>query len=104
MSEHKLPFKYSDPEGKGYCDALMPSECRRGADCKGLFKCATGEVVRVEWLGTFRNERGESQEWLERIAQNLYDWTFERVQSHWIARLGKVEGWYDKLRLRKVEQ
>ena len=37
MSEHKLPLKYSDPEGKGYCDALMPSECRRGSDAKGLF-------------------------------------------------------------------
>ena len=56
----------------------------------------------MEWLGTFRNERGESQEWLERIAQNLYGWTFERVQSHWIARLGKVEGFWDKIRLRKV--
>ena len=50
----------------------------------------------------FRNERGESQEWLERIAQNLYGWTFERVQSHWIARLGKVEGFFDKIRMRKV--
>lgn len=103
MSEHKLPLKYSDPEGKGYCDALMPSECRRGADCKGLFKCATGEIVRVEWLGVFRNERGESQEQLDWFSQCLYGWTFERVKSHWIARLGKVEGWYDKVRLRKVE-
>jgi hypothetical protein len=103
MSEHKFPLKYSDPEGKGYCDALMPSECRRGADCKGLFKCATGEIVRVEWLGVFRNERGESQEHLEWISQCLYGWTFERVQSHWIARLGKVEGFWDKIRMREVE-
>lgn len=101
--EHKLPLKYSDPEGKGYCDALMPSECRRSSNAKGLFKCATGEVVRVEWLGVFRNELNESQEWLERIAQDLYGWTFERVQSQWIARLGKVEGWWDKVRMRKVE-
>ena len=101
--EFKLPLKYSDPESKGYCDALMPSECRYETDCKGLFKCATGEVVRVEWLGVFRNERGESQEQLEWISQLLYDWTFDRVQSHWIARLGKVEGYWDKVRLRKVE-
>lgn len=99
-----LPLKYSDPEGKGYCDALMPSECRRGSDAKGLFKCATGEVVRVEWLGVFKNECGESKELLERIAQDLYGWTFERVRSNWIARLGKVEGCFGKIRMRKVEK
>ena len=103
MSEFKFPLKYSDPEGKGYCDALMPSECRRGSDAKGLFKCATGEVVSVEWLGVFKNECGESKEILERIAQNLYGWTFERVRRNWIARLGRVEGCFDKIRMRKVE-
>jgi hypothetical protein len=103
MSEHKLPLKYSDPEGKGYCDALMPSECRRGADCNGLFKCATGEVVKIHWCGTFNNERGWSEKDLENMSQRLYNWTFARVRSNWIARLGKVEDWWDLIKLYKVE-
>lgn len=81
---------------------LLPCEVTQGR-MNRLLKCVGGEVVRVEWLGTFRNERGESQEQLEWIAQNLYGWTFERVQSQWIARLCKVEGFWDKIRLRKVE-
>ena len=81
---------------------LLPCEITQGR-MNRLLRCVGGEVVCVEWLGTFRNERGESQEQLEWISQCLYGWTFERVQSHWIARLGKVEGFWDKVRLRKVE-
>ena len=99
----KLPLKYSDKEGKGYCDALMPSQCRIGSDNKCLFQCSSGEIVKVEWLGVFRNEKGESQEQLEWISQCLYGKSFEWVQSQWYARLRTLDGWWDKLRCRKVD-
>lgn len=98
----KLPLKYSDKEGKGYCDALMPSQCRIGCDDKGLFQCSSGEIVKVEWRGVFRNEKGESREQLEWIAQDLYGKSFEWVQSQWYARLGKLDGFWDKIRMRKI--
>lgn len=82
---------------------LLPCEITQGR-MNRLLRCVGGEVVYAEWLGVFRNERGESQEQLEWISQYLYGWTFERVQSHWIARLGKVEGFWDKVRIRKVEK
>lgn len=99
----RLPLKYSDKEGKGYCDALMPSQCRYGSDAKGLFQCSSGEIVKVEWLGVFRNEKGECQEQLEWISQCLYGKSFEWVQSQWYARLRTLDGWWDKIRLRKVD-
>ena len=98
----RLPLKYSDKENKGYCDALIPSQCRIGCDDKGVFECIGGERVRVEWLGVFRNEKGESQPQLEWIAQNLYGWTFERIEAQWYARLHKLDGWWEKIRLRKI--
>jgi hypothetical protein len=68
------------------------------ADVKNMPTCdcvsAMAQTIR---------QRVKKEEWLERIAQDLYGWTFDRVQSHWIARLGKVEGFWDKIRLRKVE-
>lgn len=103
MSEFKLPLKYSDPEGKGYCEALTPSECRIGSDAKGLFKCATGEVVKIHWCGTFNNEKGWCEDDLENLSQRLYNWTFSRVRSIWIARLGKVDDWWDWIKMYKVE-
>lgn len=99
----KLPLKYTDPQGKGYCEALMPCECRRGADDKGLFQCSTGEVVKIRWCGTFNNEKGWCDKDLEDLSQNLYGWSFPRVRSSWIARLGKVEGYFDWVKLYRVE-
>lgn len=102
---NKLPLKYNDNDGKGYCEALMPSQCRRGCDIKGTFECLGGEVVKVEWLGTFNNEGGESRGVLELICDHLYGWDFERVRSNWIARLGtnvRFEELFDFIRMRKV--
>lgn len=98
----RLPLRYGDKENKGYCDALMPSQCRYGSDWNGLFECASGEIVNVEWLGVFRNDKGESQSQLEHIAQDFYGWTFERVEAQWYARLHKLDGFYDKIRMRKI--
>lgn len=98
----KLPLRYNDKDDKGYCDALMPSQCRYGCNANDVFECMGGERVRVEWVGTFGNENGESKEWLDRIAQYLYGWTFEQVETQWYARLGKLDGWWDEIRIRKV--
>lgn len=97
-----LPLRFRD-DGKGKCDALMPSQCRVGCDVNGVFECMGGERVRVEWIGVYRNEKGESARELENLAQRLYGWSFARLQSTWIARLGKVDGWWDLLKLVKVE-
>ena len=101
--EHKLPLKYSDPEGKGYCDALIPSECLQGANYKGLFRCSSGEIVTLKDCGTFNNTRGECDRQLDFLCQKMYNWTFSRVRSNWIARLGKVEDWWEHIKLYKVE-
>lgn len=97
-----LPLRFRD-DGEGKCVALMPSQCRAGCDDKGIFECLGGERVRVEWHGIYRNEKGESERELESLAQRLYGWSFARLQSTWIARLGKIDGWWDLLRLVKVE-
>lgn len=102
---NKLPLRYNDSEGMGFCEALLPSQCRRGCDDNGILECIGGERVRVEWLGTFNNNGGESSGVLELICQMLYGWSFERVRSNWIARLGsnvKFEECYDFIRMRKV--
>lgn len=98
----RLPLKYSDPEGKGYCDALMPSQCRVGCDDKVVFECIGGDRVHIKWLGTFNNSDGACNEDLDRIAQNLYGWSFSRLNSVWYGRLGKFDGWYDLIKMEKV--
>lgn len=100
---NSLPLKYSDSKGKGYCEALIPSECCRGADVNGLFRCTTGDIVRVKWCGSFNNEKGMSDGDLEEISRRLYKWTFARVRSEWIARLDKVEDRWDWIKMYKVE-
>ena len=97
-----LPLRFRD-DGEGKCEALMPSQCRTGCDIQGVFQCASGETVKVEWIGVYRNEKGESEKWLEGIAQRLYGWSFARLQSTWIARLGKIDGWWDWIRMEKVK-
>lgn len=96
-----LPLRFKD-DGTGHCQALMPSQCREGCEVKGLFKCASGEIVKVEWCGVYRNEKDACEKDLERIAQNLYGWSFARVSSTWIARLGKVDVWWDWLKMEKL--
>ena len=103
MKAFKIPLKYSDTECKGYCEALMPVECRIGADWNGLFQCSTGENVKIRWVSTFNNEDGWFEEELDSISQRLYNWSFSRVRSSWIARLGRVEGYWDLIKLYKVE-
>lgn len=100
-SVHQLPLKFRD-DGSGKCEHLMPSQCSRGVDFDGLFRCTSGEVVKVHWCGTFNNEKGLCENDLERHSQRLYNWSFSRVRSHWIARLGKVEGYFDWVKLYKV--
>ena len=100
--ENRLPLRYSDPDGKGYCEALMPSECFRGVEFTDKFRCNSGEIVRVHWCGTYNNEKGWCDNDLERLSQSLYGWSFARVRSSWIARLGKVEGYWYWIKLYKV--
>lgn len=101
-----LPLAYHDKEGKGYCDALMPSQCRYNSDARGLFMCSNGELVKVEWRAVFRNEHDCCRNDLEVRSQNLYSWSFSRVRSTWIARLGSSfvdDGCWDVIRMVKVK-
>lgn len=103
---YPLPIRYNDKDNNGYCKALMPSQCRRGCNYKGVFKCLSGEKVKVEWLGVFINDHDASVEQLNHICETLYDWTFERVKSNWVARLGIhtiLEDCWDYIRIRKYE-
>ena len=97
-----LPIKYNDTEGRGYCKALMPSQCRELLGDSDLCRCSSGELVRVTWLGTFDNSRGACDEDLEHIAQSLYGWSFSRLNSVWYGRLGKLDGWYDLIKMEKL--
>ena len=95
---YSIPLYYSDKDGKGYCDALIPSETRKGCDAKGVYKCLGGELVTVEWLSVMDNTKGHYDETLDFISQDLYSMPFSRVKSLWFARLGDVEGYWDKIR------
>ena len=97
---YPLPLHYIDKEGKGYCDALMPSQCRIGCDARGVYKCLGGELVRVEWLRVCDNTRGEYERLLNSITEGLYGLPMRNVRSIWFARLHKVEEYWDKVRLR----
>ena len=97
---YSLPLRYIDKEGKGYCDALMPSQCRIGCDARGVYKCLGGELVSVEWLRVCDNTRGEYEDSLNSIAEDLYGLSMPNVRSMWFARLRKVEEYWDKVRLR----
>lgn len=98
----RLPIRYSDSANKGYCEALIPCECRRKANVDELFKCATGEVVRMQLCGTFNNEDGRCDKDLNLLSQRLYNWDLSRVKSNWIARLGEVDNKWDWVKLYKV--
>lgn len=98
---NNLPLRFKD-DGTGMCEHLIPSQCRHGMNQDGLFMCSNGVVVKAHWCGTFNNEKGWCEKDLERHSQRLYGWTFSRVRSHWIARLGKVEDWWDRIKLYKV--
>ena len=82
---------------------LLPCEVTQGR-MNRLLRCVGGEVVYLRWCGTFRNECGESQSQLDDTCQRLYSWAFARVRSNWIARLEKVDDWWDLVELVKVEK
>lgn len=104
MRENKLPLKYRDHDGKGYCDALMPSKCRYGSDTKGLFQCLTGEIVKVKWMGTMRNSKKECEDDLQKLSQKLYGLNFSYVRSIWYGRINCFEDTWDWIRMYKVEK
>ena len=99
---YSIPLRYIDKEGNGYCDALIPSEVRANCSADGVYRCLGGELVRVEWLRVCDNTRGEYDDVLDSISKDLYGLPFTNVRSMWFARLGRVEGWWDKIRCRLV--
>ena len=99
---YPIPLRYVDKDGKGYCDALIPSEIRANCSANGVYRCLGGELVRIEWLRVCDNTRGVYDEALDGISKDLYNLPSSRLKSVWFARLGKVEGWWDKIRCRIV--
>lgn len=97
---YPIPLKYQDKDGKGYCDALIPSEIRYGCDAKGVYRCLGGELVTIEWLSIMDNTSGIYDISLNAMSEDLYNIPFPRVKSMWFARLGKVSGYWDKIRCR----
>lgn len=96
----RLPIRYNDKDGNGYCDALIPSQCHYHADPKGVFQCTSGETVEVQWLSI--QHKDKSKELLDRICQELYGWQFEQVQSQWYTRVDDLDGYWSKIRMKRV--
>jgi hypothetical protein len=97
---YPIPLKYSDKDGKGYCDALIPSEVRHGCNAKGIYRCSGGELVTIEWLRVVDNTSGRYDDVLDGISRDLYNLPFNVVRSQWFARIKKIEGYWDKIRCR----
>lgn len=99
---YPIPLRYIDKEGKGYCDALMPSQVRIGCNAKGVYRCLGGELVHIEWLMVCNNTQGEHGDMLDKLSKDLYELPFSNIRSMWFARLGRIEDWWDKVRCRIV--
>ena len=99
---YPIPLRYIDKEGKGYCDALIPSQVRTGCDAKGVYRCLGGELVHIEWLMVCDNTKGACEKQLDSISKDLYNLPFTNIRSMWFARLKQVDGWWDKIRCRIV--
>lgn len=99
----RIPVKFTD-NGEGKCYALFPSVIRFDYDPNKLFICSNDVVVKLTWLSISNGDIADICEYLERVSQEFYGISFEKLKSIWYARL-KVdyEQCWDKVLMEKVE-
>lgn len=94
----KLPLKYSEY-------AIIPGDIvlKFKVNSKERYELITGEVVTIIFIAGYDNFRGTQKEILNELCIELYGIKFENFERVWYNRLGKLSGFWHKVRMVNVK-
>lgn len=82
--------------------ALLPAVLLEGIQRGDVVETKDGVKVRIEYLGTWNNANGWSEQDLNAVTQSLYKQSFGYVQQVWKSRI-MIDDYWHKVAMQKVE-
>ena len=70
---------------------------------RAKFITTDGKLVRLKFISTLNNGGQYFAEEFEHLCQRMFNMPFVQVQSHWIARLGYLDNYWDMIDLELVD-
>ena len=82
--------------------ALLPAVLLDGIQRGDVVETKDGIKVRIDYLGTWNNANGWSEQDLDSVTQILYKQRFSYVQQVWKSRM-RIDDLWHKIAMQKVE-
>lgn len=95
----RIVLKYSEY-------AIIPDEVVYGVERKDQsyrYELMTGETVTFEFVMSCNNSKGQCGNFMNRHCMDLYGLPFDKVERVWESRLGRLSGYWHKVKIKKDE-